>query len=130
VVAFARGVSSHNATRFLLVGGASYLFDVGSLILFHGVLNISLPVATTMAFAATLGVNFGLNRAFAFRSQGLIGRSLMRYLVLVAINYVATLLLVTGLTAAGLSYVVAKTGATVVIAIGNYFAYRWWVFRD
>jgi putative flippase GtrA len=128
-MAFGRGVSSHNASRFLLVGGVSYLFDIGSLIMFHGVLHIALPVATTMSYAATLGVNFGLNRAFAFRSDSLIGRSLLRYLVLVAVNYAVTLLLVTGLTAAGMSYVAAKTQATVMIAVTNYFVYRWWVFR-
>ena len=126
---FVRDVWSHNATRFLLVGGLSYLVDVGTLILFHGVFNIALPVATTMAFATTLGVNFGLNRAFAFRSDGLIGPALLRYLVLVGVNYVLTLLLVTGLTEAGLSYVVAKTASTVLIAVMNYFAYRWWVFK-
>lgn len=128
-MAFGRGVSSHNASRFLLVGGVSYLFDIGSLIMFHGVLRIALGVATTMSYAATLGVNFGLNRAFAFRSGGLIGRALVRYLALVAVNYVVTLLLVTGLTAAGMSYVAAKTQATVMIAVTNYFVYRWWVFR-
>lgn len=128
-MAFARGVSSHNASRFLLVGGVSYLFDAGSLVMFHGALHIALPVATTMSFAATLAVNFGLNRAFAFRSGGLLGRSLLRYLVLVAVNYVVTVLLVTGLSAVGMSYVVAKTQATVLIAATNYVAYRWWVFR-
>jgi putative flippase GtrA len=129
MMAFARGVSSHNASRFLLVGGVSYLFDVGSLITLHGVLHMALPVATTMSYAATLAVNFGLNRAFAFRSGGLFGRSLLRYLALLAVNYVVTVLLVTGLTAAGMSYVVAKTQATVMIAATNYFAYRWWVFK-
>jgi putative flippase GtrA len=125
----ARRLWTHSAVRFLLVGGFCYVFDVGVLILLHGVLGISLAVATSLSFAATLMVNFGLNRVFAFQKTGLMGSSLVKYLVLVLINYGTTLLIVTGLTAAGLSYVVAKTLATIFNAVMNYEAYRRWVFK-
>ncbi len=105
------------------------MFDVGVLVVLHGVLGISLAVATSLSFVSTLLLNFGLNRAFAFQSTALVGSSLVRYLVLVLINYGTTLLMVTGLTAAGLLYVVAKTLATVVNAVMNYEAYRRWVFK-
>jgi putative flippase GtrA len=95
----------------------------------HGVLGISLAIATSVAFLATLAVNFGLNKVFSFRSSGLIRPAIVRYLLLVLVNYGATLLIVTGLTAAGLSYVVAKTLATVLNAVLNYLAYRHWVFK-
>ncbi|MEU4419563.1 GtrA family protein [Actinoplanes sp. NPDC024001] len=124
-----RRLWEHSATRFLLVGGFSYAFDVGLLILLHGVLAVPLAVATSASFLFTLLVNFGLNRIFAFRSTGLVGVALLRYLVLVLVNYVTTLLLVTGLDALGVSYVVAKTVATVGNAVMNYVAYRRWVFR-
>lgn len=120
---------SHSASRFLLVGVLSYLFDLGVLVVLHGQLGVSLAVATTVAFGAALLFNFGLNRAFAFRSAGLVGPAFVRYLVLVVVNYVLALLMVTGFAALGVSYVVAKTGATAVNALLNYNAYRWWVFR-
>ncbi|MEU9509077.1 GtrA family protein [Micromonospora sp. NPDC048170] len=120
---------SHSASRFLLVGALSYLFDLGVLVVLHGLLGVPLAVATTLAFGSTLLLNFGLNRAFAFRSTGLAGPAFVRYLALVVVNYVLTLLMVTGFAALGVSYVVAKTGATAVNAVLNYVAYRWWVFR-
>jgi putative flippase GtrA len=77
-----------------------------------------------------MGVNFGLNRVFAFRSRSLVGSAFGKYLLLVGLNYVSTLLLVTGLAAAGVSYVLAKTLATGFNAICNYIAYRYWVFKS
>jgi putative flippase GtrA len=124
-----RTVSAHSASRFLLVGGISYAFDLTTLVVLHGVFKIALSVATTLAFAAALAINFGLNRAFAFRSRSLVGPALVKYLVLVGVNYLTTLLIVLGLTALGLSYVVAKTLATAVNAVMNYVAYRGWIFK-
>lgn len=119
----------HSAVRFLLVGGFSYVFDVGLLILLHGVLDVPLAAATSVSFISTLLVNFGLNRIFAFQDTGLVGGALTRYLVLVLVNYGTTLLLVTGLTALGMSYVAAKTVAVILNAVMNYEAYRRWVFK-
>lgn len=125
-------VFRHSAVRYLLVGLLSYLTDAGSLWLLHGVLSVPLAVATTVAYAASFVVNFGLNRNVVFpdgrdRGRG-ISRQLVRYVILVVANYLATLAIVLGLADAGLNYLAAKTIAVVVIAIGNYFAYRYWVF--
>lgn len=124
-------LARHSAVRFLLVGGVSYLFDAGSLYLLHGVARLPLGLSTTLAFGLNLAVNFGLNRVMTFHgaSEGAAGRQLARYLVLVGVNFVTTFSIVTGLAALGLNYLVAKTIATVLNAVGNYFAYRHWVFR-
>jgi putative flippase GtrA len=124
-------LARHSAVRFLLVGGVSYLFDAGSLYLLHGVARLSLALATTLAFGLNLAVNFGLNRLLTFHgaTEGAAGRQLARYLVLVGANFLTTFVLVNGLAALGMNYLVAKTIATVLNAVGNYFAYRLWVFR-
>ncbi len=125
-----RRVASHSASRFLAVGVLSYLFDLGVLAALHSGFGVPLALATTIAFLSTLLVNFGLNRAFAFRSTALAGPAFVKYMVLVGVNYATTLLMVTGLAWLGLSYLVAKTLAVVVNAVMNYFAYRHWVFRQ
>ncbi|MFG2500767.1 GtrA family protein [Streptomyces sp. NPDC048441] len=122
--------SSAPTTRFLLVGGLCYTFDVGTLVVLHGGLRMPLAAATSLAFVTVLAVNFGLNRAFVFRSGALAGPAFAKYLVLVGLNYCATVATVTGLTALGLSYVAAKTTSTIVNAVVNYGAFRWWVFRS
>jgi len=122
--------SSADTTRFLLVGGLCYTIDVGTLVLLHGGLRVPLAAATSLAFMAVLAVNFGLNKAFVFRSGTLAGPAFAKYLMLVGLNYCATVATVTGLTALGLSYVAAKTTSTIVNAVVNYAAFRWWIFRS
>ncbi|MFF2161545.1 GtrA family protein [Streptomyces sp. NPDC058175] len=126
----ARRLSSADTTRFLLVGGLCYSIDVGTLVLLHGVLHMPLTAATSLAFVTVLAVNFSLNRSFVFRSGAMARSAIVKYLVLVALNYCATLATVTGLTALGLAYVAAKTASTIINAVANYGAFRWWVFRS
>lgn len=125
-----RHAARHSATRFLAVGVLSYAFDLGVLAALHGGLGVPLALATTLAFLSTLALNFGLNKVFAFRSTALAGPAFVRYLVLVAVNYATTLIMVTGLAWLGLSYLLAKTLAVIVNAVLNYFAYRYWVFHN
>ncbi|WP_186315806.1 GtrA family protein [Catellatospora sichuanensis] len=121
----------HSAVRYLTVGGLSYVTDAGGLWLLHGVLSVPLGLAATLAFLGAFVVNFGLNRSMVFPSAGQgnpFSAQLVRYVLLVIANYLLTLVLVLGLTGIGMNYLAAKTFAVVVIAVGNYFAYRHWVF--
>jgi putative flippase GtrA len=117
-----------SAGRYLLVGSLSFIADVGLLFALHGIIGIWLPLATALAFLGAFVVNFGLNRTWAFRSNGAVGRQLGRYLALVAANLVATVLLVSGLTAAGLPYLIAKAMATGTLLAINYAISRKWIF--
>lgn len=123
-----RELLRHSAARYVLVGGLSYVTDAGGLWLLHGVAGVPLAAATTVAYAASFAVNFGLNRRVVFPGGRGMGTQLFRYVILVVANYIATMVVVLGLTGAGLNYLAAKTVAVVVIAVANYFLYRHWVF--
>jgi len=90
---------------------------------------IWLPAATTLSFLVTLGWNYGLNHVWTFGAEGDVPRRFGRYLVVVAANLVLTVVLVSGLTALGLHYVLSKLVAVALIAAVNYVLYREWVFR-
>jgi putative flippase GtrA len=125
-----RGVAtSRSLPRYLISGVLSFAVDAGLLYVAHGVLGIWLPIATAFAYAVAFGVNFSLNRLWAFGSKAPVGRQLIRYVVLAGLNTVTTILIVTGLAAAGLNYLLAKVVAASLIAAINYVAYRVWVFR-
>ncbi len=114
--------------RFVLVGLLSVGVDTGSLIVLHEVVGLPLAAATTVAFAVTLVVNFSLNMGFVFGVRGRLAGRVARYGVLVVVNYVLTLLLVLGISFAGVHYVVAKLFAVACCALVNFVAYRRWVF--
>jgi len=119
------------ALRWLIAGTATFLIDIGSLKLLHGTLDLGLALSTVIAFAVAFAFNFTAARQWAFARTAREGeprRQLVRYAVLVAINLCSTLLIVVGLAAAGVPYLDAKVVAASLNAVGNYLAYRHWVF--
>ncbi len=114
--------------RFLAVGVLSVGVDTGALVVLHELVGLPLALATSLAFALTLAVNFSLNMGFVFGVTGRLAGRLVRYGALVVVNYVLTLLLVLGIAAAGVNYVLAKLIAVACCALVNFVAYRYWVF--
>ena len=125
-----RRLGGHPGIRFLAVGGLSAACDLGMLALLHGVFDVVLAVATACAFCSAFAVNFTLSRQWTFPAgrSGSTTSQLTRYAILVVANLGLTVLIVTGLATAGLNYLVAKAITTAVVALGNFFAYRHWVF--
>jgi putative flippase GtrA len=115
--------------RYAAVGVLSVGIDVGLLTLLHSVANVELVLATTISFGCALVVNYSLNHVWAFDADGMSWHRLARYAVLVLINYGITVALVTGLTRAGVYYLVAKAIAVAIAACINFTGYRTWVFR-
>lgn len=126
-----RALGQHPAPRFLVVGFVTFLVDIGSLELLHGVIRVGLAVSTVVAYAIAFSVNFFASRRWTFVTTALgtkAQRQMMRYLVLVVVNLCLTLLIVLGLSAVGVPYLLAKVISVCLIAVGNFFAYRQWVF--
>lgn len=119
---------SASLLRFVLVGVASVSVDTAVLVALRELTEAPLWLATTVAFAAALGVNFALNMRWVFGVEGRLAGRIARYAVLVVVNYLLTLLVVLGLTEVGVYYVFAKWVATAVAAVVNYVAYQRWVF--
>lgn len=115
--------------RFLLVGGGSAAVDTGLLWLLHGAFGVWLPLATFLGVATSNVVNFLLNRNWVFSSSGAAAGQAVRYLLLVGLNWVVTVLAVAGLAGLGLNYLVARVSVLVVLTVLNFLAYRFWVFR-
>jgi putative flippase GtrA len=119
---------SSSAARYLVVGGLSFIFDFGVLWLLHDVFGVPLPISTPVAFLLSFVVTYTLQRTVAFRSSQGVAPSVVRYSILVAINTVATTLIVWGADALGFPWATGKVVAVVATVIWNYFAYRYWVF--
>lgn len=121
---------SSSATRYLVVGGFSFLFDIGVLWLLHDVFGVALAIATPVAFLLSFAVTYTLQRTIAFRAADGVAPSVLRYTLLVAFNTVATTAIVWASDAVGLPWGVGKVAAVAATTIWNYFAYRYWVFAS
>jgi putative flippase GtrA len=123
-----RTIGQHSAVRFLFVGALSYAVDIGTLVAVHRLFGASVVASTAIAYGVAMFVNFKLNRDFAFRRAGLLRPAFVRYMTLVAANFVATVAGVAGLTAIGVNYIVAKTTLVAILAVTNYVAFELWIF--
>jgi putative flippase GtrA len=125
-------LASRPATRFLAFSALGYAVDLTLLLVLQreGLLPRWANVA--VAFWITYGLNFGLNRWFAFHAahRDLRGQ-LGRYLPQVLIDFGLTLAGVELLAGVlGLPLIAARMLAAGTNAAFNYAAYRWWTFSD
>ncbi len=125
-----RWLASHSAPRFIVVGGLGVALDIGLLRLFYGSLGMPLLLATALAYTGSAGPVFLVNRQWSFSasSDGAIHRQFIRYVTLMVLNLLSTVVIVGVLHWVGVFYLVAKVVAVVINSIANFFAYKHWVF--
>ena len=115
--------------KFLIVGVLSFALDLGLLVGLHEGLNVSLVIATPIAFLTSLIFNFALQRSFTFRAMNSRSVSAAKYISLVIVNVVVTDLIVTGFDRLDWAYGIGKVVATVLTTGWNFLLYRHWIFR-
>lgn len=115
---------------FCLISGFTFGVDLVLLTVMHGVLGWPNPVAVTLGYATAFGLSFVLNRWLNFRSHAPVGPQAGRYVLAVAVNYLAFILGVgSGLVALGVQYHVARLVAGACEGVFMYCVLRWVVFR-
>lgn len=124
-----RSIVSGSAFRYLAVGASAFAVDVGLLALLHDGLHLTVWLATAIAFLLSFAYTYVMQR-LAFRSRAAHGRALVRYCILVAVNTVATAAMVQAISGTSAGWFGGKVLATAVTTVWNYFAYRYWVFRQ
>jgi putative flippase GtrA len=120
---------SGTLVRYVAVGLLSLLVDAGTLWVLYEVAHRPLWLATTAGFWLSFAVNFAANKYVTFGARTNGRRQLVRYSILVALNYLANLAIVTGLVELGMAAVPSKVIAVAVLTGVNFIAYRQWVFR-
>nr|WP_255519078.1 GtrA family protein [Kitasatospora sp. SID7827] len=113
-----------------MAGGLSTGVDIALLYVLHGTLHVQLTVATLISVIVSFVVNFTLNRVWSFGSVQPVGSQMVRYLILAGFNWVSTALLVSGLAAIGVFYLLARLITIAVNSVINYIAYKHWVFKS
>ena len=124
-------VDPRTVTTFLTVGGLSALINFGSFALFWKVFHFYYQFAVTLSYVLSVIFHFIANRRFTFRAhRQALWPHLSKYLMMVAVNYPVTLLVV---------YVVVEIvhwpppmgvacGIGVTVTTG-YIMSKFWVFK-
>jgi putative flippase GtrA len=127
------GLNSVVAPTFLgfaLINSFTFGVDMALLTVLHSGFAVPLPAALTVGYVCAFTLAFFLNRTLNFRSHATVGPQLAIYVVVVAINYAAFIVVLpTSLAAAGLQYHLARLLAGCCEAVYMYTAMRWVVFR-
>lgn len=123
-----RAFVDHPIVRYLVAGGLAFIVDFSLLWLFHEVFGWATWLAAGTAFVISFAFTYTIQRVLGFSAQVPHGPALIKYTVLVAVNTVATSIIVSLVDQSPLSWAGGKVIATAVTTVWNYFAYRYWVF--
>lgn len=121
-------MADHSAVRYLVIGGGAFLLDLGLLTLAYRGIGLPLWLATQIGFWGSFAFNFTLQHRFAFGGVAPTGRALWRYVLLLAVNSLANVVVVELFERLGWGFVTGKFTVTVLQTVWNYFVYRYWVF--
>lgn len=120
--------SVRRLVTYVVVGAASFAIDFGTLVTLKQVVHTPLWLAVSVGYWAGFLVNFSLQRRLTFSARGRLHAHLVRYVVLVVLNYLGTLVIVAAAAHAGIGYGAGKIIAVAVLVFVNYPAYGRWVF--
>jgi putative flippase GtrA len=118
-------------SRYLIVGGSTFLIDFLSLVFTHEYLNQSLAISTTAAYWLAVTYNFSLTRLWTFglNKKANAQKQFVLYLLLLGFNYIFTLFFIS-LVSALIYYWIAKIIAVVLQTIWTFYIYKAFIFKQ
>lgn len=126
-----RSINARQGITYIVVGLITLASELGSLYLLHGVLGLPLMLSASGAFLVAFTVNFVLNKLLTFPLAGdPTPVQLVRYVILVVFNALASGAAVVVLDSWGMNYLVAKVIVTGFVVLWNFAVLKWWVFAE
>lgn len=115
--------------RYLFVGFTTFAIDFSILFLLHGVLEVNLVIATSVAYWLSVTYNFCLNRWWTFSSNDKksLQKNIVYYLCLLAFNYVFTVFFV-NIVSGFSNYGIAKVLAVGLSVCWTFPIYKYVIF--
>lgn len=117
--------------RYLFVGGSTIVIDMFLLVLLHGVLNINIAVATSVAYWVSIAYNFSLNRWWTFGAgeSKKLYEHIISYGILLGFNYLFTVIFVSA-GSRYMEYWLAKIIAIALQITWTYPIYKNIIFKE
>lgn len=120
----------HSFVRYVAIGGTTFALDFFFLILLHGILDINIIVAATVAYWTSIVFNFLANRFWTFEAtETHIAKHAAAYGMLLAMNYLFTVGFIGAATHFGMHYTIAKIISVAIQMTWTYIAYKKMIFK-
>lgn len=113
---------------FLLVGSLSALIDVGTLYFLNKMLSMNESLSISIAFFCGLIFNYFCHTYFTFNKSANTG-NLVKYLIVVLVNYLVTISLIQLLQILSIDIVIAKVITLPIVAIITFLLSNKWVYK-
>lgn len=113
---------------FLLVGGGSAIIDIGTLYVLAKILLINNSLSISIAFFCGLIFNYFCHTYFTFNKSANTG-NLVKYLIVVLVNYLVTISLIQLLQILSIDIVIAKVITLPIVAIITFLLSNKWVYK-
>lgn len=113
---------------FLFVGASSALIDVGSLYILNKVIIVDKVVSITIAFLLGLIFNYFCHTYITF-SNSANSKNLIKYLIVVVINYLVTISLVQLMQMINFDIIAAKIITLPIVAVITFLLSSKWVYK-
>jgi putative flippase GtrA len=126
-----KSIYNHGLFRYVAVGGSTFVIDAGTLYLLHSHAGYGISLSTTIAYWLAVVYNFTLLRFWTFgqTEKKDLHRHLTLYLILLGFNYLFAVLFVSTLSH-HIYFLLAKTIATALQTLWNYYIYKNYIFKD
>ena len=111
-------------SKYVLVGGSTFVVDLGLLVALHQLGQVPVIWAATISYWVSIMFNFALNRHWTFETTRSLHRHAVAYGALLAVNYAVTIGVIAGLGLLGVTYTLAK-----VAAVGLSMTWTYWVYK-
>ncbi|OOF42974.1 dTDP-glucose-4-keto-6-deoxy-D-glucose reductase [Rodentibacter rarus] len=120
---------THQIIIFFIVGSSSALVDIGCLYVFNKILFWNNEISISLAFILGLIFNYFSHTYFTFQNKASVG-NLIKYLILVLLNYVNTIVLMYLLIEfLDIDIIVAKVITLPIIAVTTFVISKIWVYK-
>lgn len=120
----------HQFVRYFVVGFSGVILDVGSLYLLKEFFHILPTVAIIINGIFLLNYIFFLNKYWAFKSQGVTHKQMVRFFILAGINYVISISWMYFFNhKLEFNYLLVRVANIALSVAWNFLLYRYWVYK-
>lgn len=120
----------HQFAKYVFVGGSGLVLDMGTLILFTEVFGFIPLLSVVCNQVIALSYNFLLNKYWSFKNKALPHKQLVRYGILVGLNYVFHVgMMYVFNTVLEFDYRLVRIASIGIAGLWNFFVYKYWVYK-